>query len=125
MARLYRALALVAALMVAGLPLAAHADGPRGVFGVGLNVDGEGFFLNPTLKTITITEVRKGMPAEAAGITVGDQIVEIEGKTIAGAKAKEMQTYLRRAPGDVTHMRLKRANGDVYTVTMTAVAAKD
>jgi C-terminal processing protease CtpA/Prc len=125
MPRLYRAVALLAILALAGFSLAVQADTPRGVFGIGLNVDGEGFFLNPTLKSITITEVRKGMPAEAAGIAVGDQIVEVEGKTVAGAKAKDLQPYLRRAPGDVTHMRLKRANGEAYSVTMTAVAAKD
>jgi predicted metalloprotease with PDZ domain len=88
MPRLYRAVALLAILALAGFSLAVQADTPRGVFGIGLNVDGEGFFLNPTLKSITITEVRKGMPAEAAGIAVGDQIVEVEGKTSQAPRPK-------------------------------------
>jgi hypothetical protein len=43
--------------------------------GLVTQVEGEGFFLNPLVKKILVTEVTKGSLAEAAGVKAGDQII--------------------------------------------------
>src|SRR5437667_8535874 len=52
-------------------------------------LEGEGFFLNPLVKRILVTEVTKGSLADAAGMRAGDQIIQIEGQSVAGRRARE------------------------------------
>lgn len=74
-------------------------------------VEGEGFFLNPVVKKILVTEVTKGSLAEAAGVRAGDQIIQIEGQTVAGKRARELQPFMKLNPGDTRTLRLKHADG--------------
>lgn len=46
-----------------------------GGFGLLIEVDSEGFFLSPTLKTVTVKSVVPGRPAAEAGIKPGDRIL--------------------------------------------------
>ena len=103
---------------------AAHAEGQAGVFGFGVSIDGEGFFLNPTLKTVTIKNLPPGLPAALAGIAAGDQLVEVEGRAVAGEKAKELEPLLKKDAGQTLTLRLKRQSGEFYSVTMVAVRKK-
>ena len=66
-------------------PMAFAAD--KGYFGFAISVDAEGFSLNPVLKTVSIEKVTPGSPAEAAGLTKGDQFIEVEGR--AGRLVRE------------------------------------
>ena len=102
----------------------AQAESRPGSFGFAIDVDGEGFFLNPTLKSVTIKSVASGRPASTAGIKPGDQIIEIEGKQIAGSKARDLEPYLRRNVGEKVNLQMRRPNGERYSATLVA-AAKD
>ena len=116
-----RALAILVLLLGT---FAAHAEGQAGVFGFGVSIDGEGFFLNPTLKTVTIKNLPPGLPAALAGIAAGDQLVEVEGRAVAGEKAKELEPLLKKDAGQTLTLRLKRQSGEFYSVTMVAVPKK-
>lgn len=99
------------------LPVSA---GERGFLGIGVSVDGEGFFLNPTLKAVTIAKVVAKSPAAAAGIVVGDQIVEIEGRKIQGAKANDVKPYLEREIGQTVRLVLKKSSGEIQVISLVA-----
>jgi S1-C subfamily serine protease len=97
------------------------ADGERGWFGFALSVKGSGMFWNPTLESITIEEVAAGSPTAAAGVVKGDQVIEVEGKPIAGRKAKDVQAQVQsKSPGDKLDVKFKRANGDEYLASLIA-----
>jgi C-terminal processing protease CtpA/Prc len=74
-------------------------------------VEGEGFFLNPVVKKILVTEVTKGSLAEAAGVRVGDQIIQIERKNIVGWRAMQLMPFMKLNPGETRTLRLKHADG--------------
>ncbi len=94
---------------------------PRpGGFGFAIEVDGEGFFLNPTLKTVTIKSVVPGRPAAIAGINAGDQVVEIEGRQILGAKARDLEPLMKKNVGETLTLRLRKPSGAIYSVSLVA-----
>jgi C-terminal processing protease CtpA/Prc len=74
-------------------------------------VYGEGFFLNPLVTKILVTEVTKGSLADVAGMRAGDQIIQIEGQTAAGKRARELQPFMKLNPGETRLLRLKHADG--------------
>ena len=117
---------LLAVLALLALPIAqqAHAGPVPGTFGFAINVDGDGFFLNPTLKSVTIKSVVPGRPAATAGIKPGDQIVEVEGRQVLGAKANDLQPLLKKNVGETLRLRLRKPGGELYAVSMVA-APKD
>ena len=106
----------------ANRPSLAQINQKPGGFGIAIDVDGEGFFLNPTLKTVTVKSVAPGRPAAEAGIKPGDQIIEVEGKLVAGTKARELEPLMKKNVGEKLTLRVKRATGEVFTVTLVAAA---
>lgn len=94
--------------------------GAGGWFGTGVKVDGSGFFLNSTLKPATITKVAAGSPAAKAKLEFGDSIVEVEGRRVAGCKAKELEPLMEKAVGESLHIRLKKKSGELSSVTLVA-----
>ncbi len=118
---------LLAVAAYSALPNAVRAQGdPKpGTFGFAIDVDGEGFFLNPTLKTVTIKSVTSGRPASVAGIKPGDQIIEIEGKRVAGSKARDLEPYLRRNVGEKVTLQMRRPSGELYSTTLVAAPKSD
>ena len=74
-------------------------------------VYGEGFFLNPLVKKILVTEVTKGSLAEAAGMRTGDLIIQIEGQNVSGKRAMELQRFMKLNPGETRTLRLRHADG--------------
>jgi len=111
---------LLAAAVALSSSLAIAAT-ERGWFGFGLRIEAEGMFWNPTLVSLFIGDVASGSPAAIAGLTKGDQVVELEGQPIAGSKGKELQAKLEsKAPGDKLLVVLKHANGEQYTATLIA-----
>jgi len=109
---------LVATLFAAG---AAWPEEGRGYFGVSVSVDGEGVFWNPVLKSVTVVKVESASPAAAAGIVAGDRIVEIEGKTIAGARTNEIEPLMKKKVGERLVLRVQRDGGEPRAVTLIAV----
>ena len=120
-----RALSLQLALLVilALLSGAALADQEPGAFGFAAKADADGFF-DPTLKSVTIERVVPGLPAAVAGLAVGDLIIEVEGKAVAGAKAKELEPLFRRNVGEKLNLKLKRSGGEIYVATLVAAQKK-
>ena len=114
---------IVAALLLSWSALA--TAGERGWFGFGLKLSSEGFFLNPTVKSITIGSLVPGSPAARSRIAVGDTIYRIEGVPIVGKKAKALQSLAEREVGQTLHVDLKRPNGEVYSVALVAAKRPD
>ena len=65
-----------------------------------VNVDGSGFFLNPTIKSATIQKVVPASPAAQRNLAVGDEIIAIEDRVVAGKKAKELEPLMQKAVGE-------------------------
>ena len=91
-----------------------------GTFGFVAKVDADGWF-NPRLKSVLIQSVVPGLPAATAGLAVGDIVVEVDGRAVAGAAASEMADLMKKTPGQKLNLKLRRPRGDTYTVELTAV----
>jgi len=110
--------------LLASVTLSAVA-GEKGFLGLMLSVDGDGFFLNPTLKSVKIDQVVPNSPAAKAGIEPGDLVLEIEGKKIAGAKANDMKPHLEKEVGQTVRLAIQKSNGEVKQFTVVAAAQSD
>ena len=87
--------------------------------GFAVSVEGEGFFLNPLVTKILVTEVAKGSLAEAAGMRAGDQILQLEGQSVAGRRAWELQPFMKLNPGETRRLRVKHTDGTEVNVRIT------
>lgn len=96
--------------------------GERGYFGFAFSLDAEGAFWNPTIRAAKIAKVSPKSPAALAGIVVGDEVIEVAGKVVAGAKGKDMQAQIEKDIGESVQMKVRHANGEVATITMVATA---
>lgn len=65
-----------------------------------------GIVNNKTVLTIPY----KGFPAYRAGLRVGDEFVEVDGKNVEGKSTPEVSTLLKGNPGTEVSLVLKRAN---------------
>ena len=91
--------------------LAAHAAG-KPVIGISLSIETDGFF-STTLKKVTVTAVKPGLPAEKAGVQAGDEVVAANDIPIAGTPGGKLKDMLENAkPGDHLKLRVHRASGD-------------
>ncbi len=118
---------LIRSLTFAALALCAATTyaADRGYFGFAIAVDGEGFFLNPTLKSVRIEKVEPKSPAANAGIAAGDLIVEVEGRVVAGTKADDLKPYLRRDVGQSTRLVVKKPGGQLQSLVLVAAPKQD
>ena len=112
--------ALLFLLLCGGVASAAE----KGWFGFVLGVKGSGLF-NPTVHSVVVQAITPSTPAAGQKIAIGDEIVEVEGVSVPGRKANELKPLIEKKVGEVVHLRLKRANGENYSVTMTAVKRPD
>jgi carboxyl-terminal processing protease len=83
--------------------------------GIGLQVDvrdGSLVVVNPV----------PGGPGERAGILTGDRIVQIDGKTVSGWTAEEVQKLLRGQPGSPVKLAIQHP-GSAASVTVTLIRA--
>ena len=96
--------------------------GERGYFGFAFSLDAEGAFWNPTIRSATIAKVSPKSPAALAGMVVGDEVIEVAGKVVAGAKGKDMQAQIEKGIGESVQMKVRHANGEVASITMVATA---
>jgi len=95
------------------------AQGAEAKLGFAVQMEGEGFFLNPLVKKLLVTEVTRNSLAEAAGMRTGDQIIQIEGQSVAGRRARELQPWMKLNPGETRTLRLKHADGTELDVRIT------
>ena len=110
---------IVFALAIA-LPATVFAT-ERGVIGVSMAIDSEGSFLSPTLRSIKIVMVIPESPAALAGIKAGDEVIEVAGRLVAGAKAREIQALAEKDVGQSLNLKVRHSEGGVAAITMVAV----
>jgi C-terminal processing protease CtpA/Prc len=88
-------------------------------FGLKLRVDADGIF-NPKVRSITVETVSPASPAEKAGLVAGDLIIEVQGKTVAGAKASDLKAPLEGSVGDSLRLTVRHASAEPREVTLIA-----
>ena len=64
---------------------------------------------SPTSGGVKVTAVRKGTPAEAAGLRAGDLVVSVDGRSVRESAAALGEVYLERRPGDLVELAVLRA----------------
>ena len=96
--------------------------GERGYFGFALSIDGNGMFWNPTLRSVKIDKVSPASPAALAGMVFGDEIIEVAGKPVFGAKGNDLKAHVEKDIGQSLQLKLRRANGEEIAVTLVAAA---
>ena len=80
--------------------------------GFSLSVDTYGFF-STTLKKVTITAVKPGLPAEKAGLLAGDEIVAANDIPVAGTPGGKLSALMENAkPGDHLKLRVHRGSAE-------------
>lgn len=107
------------ALSIVLLPHALCA-GEKGWFGFAVAIKAEGFFLNPVLVSVTVDAVEARSPAAEKGISVGDEIIQLENTEVRGHRALELRSLMQKQVGETLHLRLKRRNGEGYSVALIA-----
>jgi C-terminal processing protease CtpA/Prc len=106
-------------LLLLFLALASTGHAAEQKLGFAVDLKGEGFFLNPIVTAILVSEVTKGGLAEAAGMRVGDEIIQLEGQKVAGMRALGLRTYMKLEPGETRRIRLKHKDGTEVDVRIT------
>lgn len=96
--------------------------GEKGYFGFALSINAEGMFWNPTLLSVKIATVSPKSPAAEAGMVTGDEIIEVAGKPVPGAKGNDLKAQVEKEIGQALQLKLRRANGEVAAVTLVAAA---
>lgn len=114
-----RTVAGALAATLAGLPWTVSAD-ERGWIGFALQVDGDGPDTDPVLKSVVVTKVQPASPAAAAGVREGDRLVEVEGRAVQGARARELEPLMRRQPGEALRLRVERDGEGTRELTIVA-----
>jgi S1-C subfamily serine protease len=102
----------------------------RGFFGFALRTEFDGSFWSPVLSVASIAQVVPNSPTAKSGLAVGDVLLELEGIVVPGAKGdelKKLKAVLNKDDriGDQLHMKLRRANGEIYSAVLVAEPRKE
>jgi C-terminal processing protease CtpA/Prc len=111
---------LVFCLFLAAALAQSAGAAEKGWFGLGVAIKGEGFFLNPILRSMIVDTVVARSPAAEKGIAIGDEVIRLENTDVAGRRALELRPLMQRAVGESLHLKLKHPNGETYSVTLVA-----
>ena len=111
---------IAASVLAIGLLVPGALGAEHGWFGMVVNVDGSGFFLNPTIKSATIQKVVPASPAAQQNLAAGDEIIAIEDRVVAGKKAKELEPLMQKEVGEALHLRIKRPDGKLFPAVLIA-----
>ena len=102
---------LLAFACTALLALAAQAAGKPSI-GFSLSIETDGFF-STTLKKVTITAVKPGLPADKAGLQAGDEVLAADDIPIAGTPGSKLSGLMDSVkPGDHLKLRVQRGSGE-------------
>lgn len=102
---------------------AAEAKGGSGTLGFSLHVSADGLF-SPRVSKAMVKTVAAGSPAEAAGLAVGDELIQVEGLDVPGTSASVLKPHMEFVAGKPKKLRLKHSTGREYEVTLTRPASK-
>jgi regulator of sigma E protease len=75
----------------------------------------------PKEPSVTVTELETGMPAEKAGVKVGDEILSVDGEPVPAMEA--LVERLKQTKDQPIHLVVKR-NGEQKSLTLTPVLAE-
>ena len=82
------------------MPVQSAAAAERGRLGFTVYVEVDGSYAKPILKSVWVQEIEPGSPAEAGGLKVEDVILQVQGKPLAGANAREVAAMVAVPPGE-------------------------
>jgi C-terminal processing protease CtpA/Prc len=105
--------------------MTAHAGGVRGTLGFSVEVEGDGSFWKPVLLSARVTKVNPGSAAEAGGLQVSDEILEVQGKKISGANAREIAALLELRPGQSLRLQVRKVGGTEQSLVLVAGVARE
>ena len=114
-----RVIAAACALML----LAQHpasAEFRRGRLGFTVYVQVDGSYAKPVLKSVHVQEIEAGSPAEVGGLQVDDEIMQVQGKALAGANAREVAAMVQVPPGEQLQLVVRGSDGSQRQVTIVA-----
>ncbi len=120
--RVFHSLA-VPLLVVCALSLAqrpASAEFRRGSLGFTVYVQVDGSYAKPVLKSVHVQDIEPGSPAEAGGLKIDDQIVEVQGQPLAGANARDVAAMVQVPPGERLRLVVRGIDGAERRVTIVA-----
>ena len=87
--------------------------------GLQIEVEGEGFFLNPIVTRINVTGVQPESLAAKAGIVKGDEITSIEGQIVKGRRAGDLKAYMQFGAGESRTLSVRHADGGSFEAKLT------
>jgi C-terminal processing protease CtpA/Prc len=67
-----------------------------------------------------VQEIEPGSPAEAGGLQIDDEIVQVQGKRLAGANAREVAAMVQVPPGQRLRLVVLGRDGHRRDVTIVA-----
>ena len=111
-----------AAAIVLWVGVAASAAA-SGWFGLKLHLDLQN--AGGTVRLLEVEGVYPESPAARAHVQKGDEIVEVEGKPVAGMNARVLEPLMKRKVGEELHLRLKHEDGALYEATLVAAPIPD
>jgi C-terminal processing protease CtpA/Prc len=78
-----------------------------------------------SIESLAIDAVFPDSPAARAHLGRGDEILEIEGKPVAGMDPGTLQSAMQRSVGEALHLRLRHAGGETFAAVLVAAAIPD
>ena len=93
--------------------------GNKGELGFTGAINVEGLF-KPEISEFRVKEVIEGSPAEAAGLLVGQLVIEIDGCKIPGCPAKKAKNIMEKGVGEKLLLLVKNEDGSVAQVEIEA-----
>jgi C-terminal processing protease CtpA/Prc len=119
-----RTFVITVAVMIAAAVTSASAA-EKAWYGFHIKPETAGFPLNPVVTSVVIDKIKPNSPAAAQKMQVGDEIIEADGKPVPGTRALKLVALLSKQPGEVLRLRLKRADGDDYSVSVRGIKKPD
>jgi C-terminal processing protease CtpA/Prc len=115
---------LAVLVLLSAAAAAGAGAAPTGWFGMRLALDYD-HSNRKTVESLAIEAVFPGSPAARAHLAKGDEIVEVEGRAVAGMDAGALQAAMQRAVGEALHLRVKHSSGEFFTTVLVAAAIPD
>jgi C-terminal processing protease CtpA/Prc len=98
----------------------AWAEFQRGRLGFTVYVNVDGSYAKPVLKSVHVQEIEPGSPAEAGGLQVDDEIVQVQGQPLVGANARDVAAMVQVPPGERLRLVVRGRDGSERHVTIVA-----
>jgi C-terminal processing protease CtpA/Prc len=118
--RIAAALGVAISILLARPAGAVDIDPHRGRLGFTVYVEVDGSYVKPVLKSVRVQEIEPGSPAEVSGLKVEDVILQVQGKPLAGADARDVVGIVQVPPGERLQLLVRGTDGAERQVTIVA-----